>query len=253
MSTRLFITSAVLLSASSAAADHDHAVAHDGGGSVFGAGVSMVAASYETMLYVGNYQGVQPSLTWASKRLSLGASAALYRIERNGASYYGLGDLVVHGQAPLVRREHVRAGVIIGAALPVGDEQHGLGMGHVMLMPAGYATYAVERIAVTATAGYGRALGGTTEHDHGMSPIVEPMNFSEVTWSAAVEYAITDDLHGGGRFSGGVPVGNGDHRVVGALRLGWAGERFTTGAELQAGITGDPFTLRGVVSTALAF
>jgi hypothetical protein len=249
---RLFIAGALLLGASPARADHDHAVDHDGG-SAFGAGITMVAASYDTMLYAGNYQGVQPSLTWASKRLAFGASAAAYRIERNGATYYGLGDLVVHGQAVLVRRDHVRGGVLLGVAAPVGDDRHGLGMGHPMIMPAVYATHAVERIAVTATAGYSRAFGGDTEHDHGMWPIVEPMNFAELTWSAAGEYAITDELRAGARLSGGVVIGDGEHRVVGAVRVGWAGDRVTTAAELQAGIAGDPFTLRGVVSTALSF
>ena len=246
------IVGALALSASSARADHDHAVDHAGVGA-FGAGITMVAASYETMLYVGNYQGVQPSVTWASKRFAVGASGAGYRIESNGATYYGLGDIVAHGQAVLLRRDHVRGGLLLGVAAPVGDERHGLGMGHPMIMPAAYATHAVERIAVTATAGYSRAFGGDDDHDHGMWPIVEPMNFSEITWSAAGEYAVTDVLHVGARLSGGVVIGDGEHRVVGAARLGWAGDMFTTAVELQAGIAGDPFTVRGVVSTALAF
>jgi hypothetical protein len=252
MRMRLYIVGALALSASSASADHDHAVDH-GGTSAFGAGVTMVAASFDTMFYVGNYQGVQPALTWANERFAAGASAALYRIERNGASYYGFGDVVVHGQAVLVRGEHVRAGLVVGFAAPVGDDVHGLGMGHPMVMPAAYGTYGDERFAVTATAGYSRAIAGTSDHDHGMWPIVEPMNMSELSWSAAGNYVITSELHAGARISGGVPIGDGDNRIVGAARAIWLSGRFTTAAELQAGIAGDPFTVRGVVSTAMSF
>jgi hypothetical protein len=86
-----------------------------------------------------------------------------------------------------------------------------------------------------------------------MWPIVEPMNMQELTWSASGEYAIAKTVRAGARFSGGVPIGNGDLRVVGAVRAAWTSGAFTTAAELQAGIAGDPFNLRGVVSTALSF
>jgi hypothetical protein len=103
------------------------------------------------------------------------------------------------------------------------------------------------------TAGYSRAIGGDTDHEHGMWPIVEPMNLSELTWSAAGDYAITRGIVGGVRISGGVPIGNGEDRVVAAVRVAWASGRFTTGGELQAGLVGDPFTVRGVLSTAMTF
>src|SRR5690606_36073862 len=124
----------------------------------FGAAVSVLAASYDTMLYVGNYQGVQPAAHWSGGRFAAGASAALYRIERNGASYYGFGDLVVHGQVALLRREQVAAGVLAGMTVPVGDDQHGLGMGHVMIMPAAFGHLTLDRVALAATLGYGYAI-----------------------------------------------------------------------------------------------
>ena len=253
MLVRLFIAGAVALSASSAWADHDHAAHHAEGARAFGAGVTMIAASYDSMFFVGNYQGVQPAVSWASKRFAAGASAAMYRIERNGASYYGFGDIVAHGQAMLVGNEHVHGGVVVGVTAPVGDEQHGLGMGHPMVMPAAYGTLAHEALVVTASAGYGRAIGGGSDHDHGMWPLVEPMNMEELTWSASSDYAFEPELHGGARIAGGVPIGDGDTRVVAALRVGWLTGRFTTAAELQAGLVGDPFNLRGLVSTAMSF
>lgn len=256
MHMRLYIAGALALGTSAAWADHDHHAMDHTGASAFGAGVTMVAASYDSMLYVGNYQGVQPAVSWANPRFAVGASGAFYRIERNGASYYGLGDLVVHGQVMLVGNDRARAGLLAGVALPIGDDVHGLGMGHPMVMPAAFGALTRDEISVTATLGYGRAIADASGHDHGMWPLVEPMNMSELTWSASGDYAIRPALHAGARVSGGIPVANdgrGDNRVVGAVRVGWLSGRFTTAGELQAGLVGDPFNVRGLVSTSLSF
>ena len=142
---------------------------------------------------------------WSSR--SAGASAALYRLEKNGAPVHGFGDIVVHGQATVVGDHHARAGVIAAISAPVGSEQRGLGMGHAMAMPALFGAAHLDRISLAVTAGYSRALAGSSDHDHGMWPLVEPMNPSELTWSAASEIAITDQVQGGVRLSGGVPIG----------------------------------------------
>jgi hypothetical protein len=252
MDMRLWIAGTLLLSAGSARADHGHGI-EQGGASAFGAGVAVVAASFDTMFYAGNYQGVIPSLHWSNERFATGASVAMYRLEENGAEFYGFGDVVVHGQATLVRAHPIHAGVIAAVSAPVGDELRGMGMGHPMVMPALFGMWMHDRVVAVATAGYSRAIGGDTDHDHGLWPLVEPMNLSELTWSAGGDYALARTLHAGARLSGGIPIGNGDNRVVGALRVAWASGRFATGAELQAGVAGDPFTLRGVVSTALTF
>lgn len=254
MKVSLWIATLVL-SASSARADHVHTMEQhgEGGGNAFGAGVTMLAASFDTMLYGGNYQGILPTFQWANDRFGAGVSAALYRIEENGAVHYGPGDLVAHGQVAVLHEHRASAGVIAAVSAPIGDERYGLGMGHPMVMPALFGVVGISRVALTATAGYSRAITGLSGHSHGMWPIVEPMNLQELTWSAAGEVAITPELHGAARFSGGIPIGNGDNRVVGALRASWATGRVTTAAELQAGLAGDPFHLRGVVSTALSF
>jgi hypothetical protein len=252
MYMRLWIIGSLLLSAGSARAEHVHSV-ESGGASTFGAGVTAIAASFDTMFYSGNYQGIVADLHWSNERFGAGVSAARYRVEENGARFYGFGDLVAHAQATLVGDHHHRAGLLAAVSVPIGDDRHGMGMGHAMAMPAAFVAGHIDRIALAATAGYSRAIGGDSEHDHGVWPIVEPMNFSELTWSARGEYAITPAVHGGVRFSGGVPIGSGDHRLVGALRVAWTNGRFTSAGELQAGLVGDPFTLRGVVSTALTF
>jgi len=252
MSPRLLLAGALVLSAGSARADHSHAMTH-GGEAAFGAGVSMVAASFDTMIYSGNYQGVVAAASWANQRFAAAASVPLYRIEENGASYLGLGDIVVSGQVTVVGDHHAHAGVVAAVSAPTGDNVHGLGMGHPMVMPALFGSWMYERIALSATGGYSRAFGSTDGHDHGMWPIVEPMNMVEVTWSTAGEVAITPHVQAGARFSGGIPIGNGDHRIIGALRVGWGSGRLATAAELQAGLVGDPFNLRGVVSTTWSF
>ncbi|HUS28982.1 MAG TPA: hypothetical protein VMZ53_10735 [Kofleriaceae bacterium] len=221
---------------------------------VFGAGVAFVAASFETMDYVGNYEGVLPSVRWSRPRFGAGVTAGFYRLEKNGADYYDVGDLMVNGQATLVGDSHASAGVTAAVMTPIGAGAHGTSMGHVMLMPALFGAYQVDRFDVVATAGYSRAIGGHTDHDHGPWPLVEPMLMSELSWSAGGDLRATNDVRVGGRVSGGIPVGDaGSTRVVGALRIGWHSGRVDTTAEVQAGLVGDPFKVRGVVSTALSF
>ena len=250
---RFVIAATIMLTASSARADHAHAVEH-GGRYPFGASVTMIAASYDSMLYVGNYQGIVPAARWANDRFAAGVSGAFYRLEANGRDLYGVGDLVGHGQVLVVGDHHAGAGVLAAVSAPIGDDEHGFGMGHPMLMPALFGMLHVDRVMLAATAGYSIAIGGEGDgHDHGMWPIVEPMNRSELTWSAAGDVAITRELQGGARLSGGVPIGDGDHRLVGALRVGFTSGRMTTAAEIQAGLVGDPFNVRGLVSGGVSF
>jgi hypothetical protein len=123
-------------------------------------------------------------------------------------------------------------------------------------MPAGWVAWRHDRIALIGSLGYSRALiHASSLHDHGMWPLVEPMNMSEVTWSGGGEVTIGDGVRAGAQVSGGVPIGilPGHDRVVGTLRAAWATGRVDTAAELQAGLVGDPFNIRGVVSTSLRF
>jgi hypothetical protein len=50
-----------------------------------------------------------------------------------------------------------------------------------------------------------------------------------------------------------VATGAGVTRVIGAGRLAWGTSHVSTGLEVQVGLAGDPFTVRGVVDTALRF
>lgn len=220
--------------------------------------VSLVAASFSPlyaamMAYGGNYQGVVPSAAWSRGTVTAGASWSYYRLERNGLEAYGQGDVVAHGQVSLVRSDNVQAGVLAAVSAPTGDQTGGFGMGHAMAMPAAWGAWQWQRLSTTASVGYSRALMSGT-HVHGMAPLVEPMNMSELTWSGSVHVTIDQGLRAGARVSGGVPIGMpGTNRVVGTLRVAWGAGRVDTAAELQGGLAGDPFNVRGVVSTAWRF
>jgi len=250
----------VLLASAPAFAQHDHAV-HEhpqessGVRSHFMAGAALVAASFDTMLYLGNYQGVLPSAGWMSDRYSLSASGAAYRVYENGAEYYGLGDASLHAAATLLSTSTIDAGAMLMVSFPTGDHVHGLGMGHLMVMPSLTAAWrAARRVRVAATAGYSRGIGGDAHHDHGTWPLVAPMLLAEVSWSAAADVRVVPTLSAGLRASGGLPAGEGgDARAAVGAQVAWHAGPTETSFELQAGVAGDPFTVRGVVATTLSF
>jgi hypothetical protein len=243
------------LAAGVADADHDMAMSepHDDSSSI-AVGVAFQAAEFDTMSYVGSYQSVTPSLGWMRGRFGASARLGLYHLDENGLSTYGIGDVMLGGHATVIERDAVEAGVALHVMLPTGSELDNLGMGHVMAMPSLWGAWHGERLGVMASGGYARALtsleGG---HDHGPSPLVDPMNVQELTWSAGADLDVGHRVRLGGRALGGAPIGTGHTRVIGGARVSWGTPRVSTAFELQAGIAGDPFTVRGVVETALRF
>jgi hypothetical protein len=247
---------AILLACAPAYAQHDHSHAHDEhhagptSTSNLAAGASLVAASFDQKFYGGDYLGVVPSAVWSNSKFAAIASIGVYRISLNGATYTGLGDVGVHAQAQLLRRDDFEVGVLAGISLPSGDDRHGLGMGHLMLMPGAFATWTHQRVRVSTTLAYGRALG-RSGHEHGAWPIVSPMLMAEVSWNAGVDVRITDAITAGARASGGLPAGEGGtSRAIIGGRVGWRRSRLDTSFELQAGVVGDPFSVRGVLATS---
>lgn len=195
-----------------------------------------------------------PSVQWSRPCYGVAASASVYRIEENGAEYYEAGDVLAHGRFNVVGDARLSAGVVMGVSAPTGNERHGTGMGHPMVMPAVYGVAAHNRFTANATLGYSRAMGGDMDHDHGSWPIVEPMMVSEISWSVGGDVAIVPAASVGVRFAGGIPAGSmGNARAQGGMRVAWHAGRVVSAAELQLGLAGDPFTVRGVVSTALSF
>ena len=224
----------------------------------FAASVSLVAASFETMSYSGDYQGVVPSVSWTHGPVAVTGIASLYRIYANGLANTGIGDVAASLSVTLLSSAWGMVGVMAMASAPTGEEALGFGMGHVMAMPAAYGVWNLPEVTLTGSFGYSRALvsiSGDSHHDHGVWPLVDPMNMSELTWSASAQHGLTRDLRVGLRAAGGIPIGPalGHERVIGALRVAFGHGRVETAAEVQAGVVGDPFTFRGVVETALRF
>jgi hypothetical protein len=251
------------LTASTAHADHMAMMdAGAGSGEVaepmpFDASVQLIAASYSTLTYPrGDYEGAIASIGYSYDRYMVGASLGTYRILLNGLESYGIGDLMLHASATLVHAGEFQGGVVAMVSAPTGDDLAGLGMGHTMLMPSVFGVWSHDRVTVTASVGYSRALAQMeANHDHGVWPLVEPMNMSEISWGVGADYAVGHGMHVAARTGGGHPVGNiiGHERVVGALRVGWGTGRVDTGVEVQTGFVGDPYTIRGLLETALHF
>jgi hypothetical protein len=265
MAARRLGAAALVATASSLApgmvrAEHDHhAMAvpddPDESGSQLSAGVAIEAATYDNMIYVGSYQGVTPQLNWIRGGFGADATLGFYHLEKNGLGLYGLGDLMFAGHATLIATDSVRAGATLHMMLPTGSQPEGFGMGHIMAMPSGWATWRGEAVTVATSAGYARALNAPdgAHHDHGSGPLVEPMSLEELTWSAGADLDVGHSVRLGASAQGAIPTGSSADRVFGAGRVTWGTPRIETKVELQVGIMGDPFTIRGVVETALRF
>jgi hypothetical protein len=238
-----------------ARADHDMATMSENHheGSELSVGLSVEAAEFDTTYYVGSYQGITPSLAWMRGRFGATAMIGLYHLTENGLSRYGAGDAMLGGMASVVGGEAVQAGVALHVMLPTGSELDNFGMGHVMAMPSLWAIWRAAPVTVSLSTGYGRALTGLGGHNHGLMPLVDPMNLQELTFSAAADLDVGHGLQLGARTLGGVPIGTGQTRMLGGGRLAWGTPRVSTGLEVQVGLAGDPFTVRGVLDTALRF
>lgn len=262
----------VLIAPSAAHAQHDHGSHHHGGGDPADPGgapaphawgqldarLGVIAASYRTPLFEGSYQGLAAAVGWSYRRVHLSAGAPIYRIERNGKPSSGLGDAMLHARVTLLTRETGAAGAMAMVMLPTGPAATGLGMGHTMLMSAAWASWAPQPLTLTAAVGYGHGLGGESAHaQHAPGqpwPLVEPMSFAEVTFEGSAMLALARGLGVGLGASGGIPAGDGGHgrtRVIGGVRASWREGRVETTAELQHGLAGDPFRLRGLVAVAM--
>ncbi|HEU4733218.1 MAG TPA: hypothetical protein VFT22_35240 [Kofleriaceae bacterium] len=226
---------------------------HDGTG--LSAGLAVEAAGFDTTFYAGSYQGILPSVGWEHGRFGANATMSLYHLEENGRSVFGMGDAMAAGHATVFAGDTVQTGVALHVMLPTGSELDGLGMGHAMVMPSAWGAWRPSPLTVTASGGYSRAMTSLSgaQHDHGPAPLVDPMNLQELTWSAAAELEVGHGVTAGARTLGAAPIGRGRTRVIGAGRVAWGTPRVSTAFELQLGIAGDPFTIRGVVETALRF
>jgi len=128
----------------------------------------------------------------------------------------------------------------------------------VMLMPGFWVTARADRSFLAAQVQYGRALGAhATEHgSDGTSPIVNPMNPSEVELGLLGGADLVEQFRLLGGLNAAVPVSvtNGVERaaaVVGVelTPLAW----IDVGTELQLPVLGNPFLARTAIWVATRF
>jgi hypothetical protein len=182
--------------------------------------------------------------------------ATVYQLDRNGKTYRGMGDVMIHGAAQLYANGGFSAGAHLMVMAPTGDAMRGLGMGHWMLMPAAWSAYTTSIVTVSGSLGYARGTGSANAHaahgGGGAWPLVEPMSFSEITYDASAMFPVARTLSVGARLLGALPTDD-DARAIAAARVSWRTGRIETAAEAQAGIAGDPVRVRGLVSTSMTF
>lgn len=257
------VLGAALVIARTAAAQHDHGSAdhhdhhqHHAPRSTFAAALGAIAGDYDSMLFSGEYQGLIASGRWSRGRFAAAVSLPAYRLSKNGKTVTGLGDVMLHGHATLWHAGALSAGAVLMIMGPTGDDNAGLGMGHVMGMPGAWVQWAPGRLALGASAGYARVAGDAgvhAEHGGGAWPLVDPMSGSEVTFGANGMVAIAGTLRAGLKLDGATPTDGSDTRLSGGGRVVWRLGRVETTAELLGGFMGDPFNVRGLVEAAVRF
>jgi hypothetical protein len=95
----------LVVAAATAHAEHDHSHHHgqvaseDAVDQSFKASIGVLAATYRSPLYEGDYQGGTLGAAYARGRFEVGVLATGYQIDRNGKTYRGVGDVMVHAAA----------------------------------------------------------------------------------------------------------------------------------------------------------
>lgn len=226
-------------------------------------GVSGETATYRNARFEGEYQGLAAFAAWEHEGVRVRGALPSYRLVRNGAEAFGLGDLFLDVRASFVPAagDGLRGGAGLAASLPTGSAKQDLGMGHAMLMPALWVIWTSHEAFLTGQIGYGRALsGGGGGHHHatsGTGPIVSPMNSSEVEFALGGGTHLARGLRVRAAVYGAVPVASLDGGAArAAASLGMdvtVGDWFDVGLEGHLPLVGDPFLAKIVVPIGVRF
>lgn len=222
------------------------------------ASLASAFATYENPRFTGEYQGVFAGAAFSHPRFHAEVVVPYYRIVRNGLTDHGVGDVALDLRGGLIRALEDRLVMGIEAAwtFPAGDAGADLGMGHVMAMPGLFASYRGERLFVLLQVNYGRALGeGTQAHVHGggTSPIVDPMNRSELEHAFGISYALTPQLRATLRLAGALPVAvkEGVTREVVGFGLALTLAPVDVTVETLLPLVGSPFRAKNVLGLGI--
>ena len=227
----------------------------------FRATAGLQFASYDVAGERGDYQGVYAGVAYRHRWFGLEAVLPAYRLGREGATEYGLGDVIVtaRGTALSLREGAISLGLELPVMAPTGSADRQLGMGHAMIMPALWFALAQEPFALRAQFGYGRVLGEIEDHSHhggpgvGRTPLVNPMNQEELEHALALSLGVQRYIAVQARWFGAVPIGDGVTRqVIGAGAIARL-DPFELLVEVQVPAAGDPFVAKLVTQLALLF
>jgi hypothetical protein len=223
--------------------------------------VGLQIASYQVGEERGTYQALYGAFAYQQRWFGAELMLPAYRLDREGDTAYGLGDLVltVRGTALSLREDRLRLGVEVPVSAPTGDPDRQLGMGHVMFMPALWFALSEGPFALQAQLGYGRVLGKEDAHAHhaavapGRSPIVNPMNREELEHALAMRLDVQRYLAVQARWFGAVPIGEGVTRQVLGGGIAAHVAPWELLVELQVPVAGDPFVVRLVTQVGVLF
>jgi hypothetical protein len=207
------------------------------------------AATVDAMI-AGHYEGVTLAGGWRWDRATVSVAVPSYRIESDVRTTAGLGDASVDATATLLRRDAIDAGVGLGLALPTGDREAGLGMGHAMIVPALWTRARAGRVSLESSVLVGHMLGDDPHfHHHAPGITVNPMSPVEAGATLELGVAVAPRWTPNVSAAIGVPLDDGGttRAVVGA-GLRWdVARRWHVDGEILAPVVGDPFTVRATI------
>ncbi|HEY8143109.1 MAG TPA: hypothetical protein VIG06_10570 [Kofleriaceae bacterium] len=186
-----------------------------------------------------DYQGLAAMAAARFRFVEVAAHVPVYRIELGPDTYSGLGD--VHFEVGWIAIQHpVEAGVAFAVMPPLGSDDHGLAMGHWMLMGSAFARASRGRVSGAATVGYGSRLGEGGHAAHGMPvwPPVAPMNAREIRGTLDARVALWRSL--AATFAAAAAAPTGDGEVLGLVGGGLAAGlgRIEIGLTASHGVAG---------------
>ncbi len=200
-----------------------------------------------------DYQGTSLRVDLHLRSFHLRAQASWYRLRDSIESTTGPGDVMVAAMWTAYQSERLHAGVALPVGLPTGDDEEGLGMGHVMIMPGLFAALRASSTVTTSVGvAYNRALGSNHDHSHGIGPYVNPMTQEEIGVAGRVAMRVAAPLHVVAEAALAAPF-DGDPRMIVGGGFTLQHRRVSLSVLAQAGALETPFTGRGVADLSFAF
>jgi hypothetical protein len=86
-----------------------------------------------------------------------------------------------------------------------------------------------------------------------MWPLVDPMNAQQISYGVTALVPLARVLGAGVKMRGATPIGTGEDWLAGGVGVVWRTARVQTSFDVERGIVGDVFGMRGTLETTFAF